>query len=62
MVISYLDQRNTPRYVLWNASINQQSNHPEPAELNSELLKLNMEAPDRPDKALVKSFWSSGSK
>ncbi|WP_152049287.1 serine/threonine-protein kinase [Tautonia marina] len=62
MVIGYLDQRSSPRYILWNAAVNQQSNHPEPADLNSELLKLNMEAPDRPDKALVKRFWSSGSK
>jgi serine/threonine-protein kinase len=61
MVIGYLDQRSSPRYILWNAAVNQQSNHPEPADLNSELLKLNMEAPDRPDKALVKRFWSSGS-
>jgi serine/threonine-protein kinase len=62
MVIGHLDQRGAPRYVLWNAAVNQQSNHPDPADLNSELLKLNMEAPDRPDKALVKSFWSSGRK
>ncbi len=61
MVIGYLDQRSSPRFILWNAAVNQQSNHPDPADLNSELLKLNMEAPDRPDKALVKSFWSSGS-
>ncbi|RUL88657.1 serine/threonine-protein kinase [Tautonia sociabilis] len=62
MVIAHLDQRGQPRYVLWNAAINQQSVHPDVADLNSELLAQNLEAPDRPDRALVKGSWFSGSR
>ena len=62
MVIAHLDQRGQARYVLWNAAVNQQSIYAGVAELNSDLLKLNLEAPDRPDKALVRSIWPLGSK
>ncbi|QDV38750.1 Serine/threonine-protein kinase PrkC [Tautonia plasticadhaerens] len=57
MVVAHLDQRGRSRYVLWNAAVNQQSIYAELAELNSDLLKLNLEAPDRPDKALVRGIW-----
>jgi serine/threonine-protein kinase len=62
MVIAHLDQRGQTCYILWNAPVNQQTLHPAPADLNSHLLKLNMEAPDRPDKALVRSIWPLGSR
>jgi serine/threonine-protein kinase len=62
MVIAHLDQRGQACYILWNAPVNQQTLHPDPSDLNSRLLKLNMEAPDRPDKALVRSIWPLGSR
>jgi len=56
LVLSHLDPRGQTRYVLWDASANQQTNFDDPATLNSNLLHRSMEAPDQLSDALTKRF------
>ncbi len=59
LAITYLDTRAVQRYILWDASTNQQSNFDDPAALNHNLLKLSMEAPDQLHNVLSRRFRPS---
>ncbi|WP_435017908.1 serine/threonine-protein kinase [Tundrisphaera sp. TA3] len=56
LVVTYLDQRNVPRYISWHAPTNHQTNYDDPGQLNSDLLVIGLEAPDQLDRALSKRF------
>jgi eukaryotic-like serine/threonine-protein kinase len=56
LVISYVDFKNTERYILWDASTNQQTNFDDPGVLNHNLLSICLEAPDQLNRALTRSF------
>ena len=52
VVACHLGARGGTCYVLWDAAVAQHSVFDDPADLNHALLQLNMEAPDRVDRAL----------
>ncbi|WZO95929.1 serine/threonine-protein kinase [Isosphaeraceae bacterium EP7] len=56
LVVAYNDFRNDPRYILWHAPGQHQSNYDSAASLNSALLQLNLESPDQLDRALSRWF------
>ncbi len=56
LVISYIDNLGSTRYVLWDTSTNHQTNFAEAADLNHSLFQIGLEAPDQLDRALSKRF------
>ncbi len=56
LVLGYLDFQGQARYILWDASAGQQTNFDEPANLNSAVLQIGLEAPDQLDRALSRRF------
>jgi len=56
LVLTYLDARGLQRFILWDASTNQQTNFDDPADLNHNLLQIGLEAPDALDRVLTKRF------
>ncbi|CAN5890801.1 hypothetical protein BH23PLA1_BH23PLA1_04540 [soil metagenome] len=59
LAITYLDTRGAQRFILWDAATNQQTNFDDPADLNHNLLKLSMEAPDQLSRVLSRRFRPS---
>jgi eukaryotic-like serine/threonine-protein kinase len=56
LAITYLDNLNNQRYILWDAPTGQQTNFEDAAELNHSLFQLGLEVPDQLDRVLSKRF------
>ena len=56
LAITYLDNMNQQRYVVWDASSNQQHNFEDPADFNHDLFSRGLEVPDQLDRALTKRY------
>lgn len=61
LAITYLDVRGLQRYILWDASNNQQTNFVDAADLNHNLFQRNLEVPEQLDRVLTKKFRPSNS-
>jgi eukaryotic-like serine/threonine-protein kinase len=59
LVIAYTDFKSHNRYILWDATILQQTNFDDAATLNHDLLQLGLESPDQLDRVLTKNFRPS---
>ncbi len=54
LAITYYDNLNNQKFIIWDASIAQQTNCDEAATFNSHLYGMGLEAPDAADRALTK--------
>ena len=56
LAITYVDNLNNQRYILWDPVTSQQTNYDDPAELNHGLYQLGLEVPDQLDRVLSNRF------
>ena len=54
--LDFTPNLNAQRFMLWDASTNQQTNFDSAADLNHTLYQVGLEAPDGLDRALSKGF------
>jgi len=54
LAITYCDNLNTQRFIVWDASVSQQTNMDDTAAFNHQLYGMGLEVPDASDRALTK--------